>query len=485
MEGAEKYDFFRQPDFVPDPFLKGSYAVYKKETLLGEGTGKLCHIHRPLIIDALGRRVWGDLSIAGNSLFITIPEQWLAEAKYPVVVDPTVGTTTIGSQTMYYNEDNEDDYELFIEYHIAVNRFSLPEAFNGMATAYVYAYNTDYWGKCKPVLYSDSNNSPLTRRCTNEGLFDIEVNSGKPAGWRSAAFQTNTSISSGSYIWYGFLSEWFAPRFDYGTQLYWGWYNDATNPNANVPDTYPLAWSDTNYNFKLSMYFTWANAQNYVRTLTQGVTLTDANKQAAEYKRSNCLSVNASGDSKGAASFFRQCLINVSSSLAISRLPFFIRSAFDDVALTDIKTNYRDLSRLCNEAVNAESEINKSQGFIRSLADSLYGSDTVLYPVIFTRSISETQSITDTIKQWGNYVRGLYDEAGSMAETTRQGEFYRNESDTVQAEGSVFRGLLFFVKILTTSLVRDFILRRFLIAREELVLKSCITRELTLESKIN
>ncbi|MDR0322944.1 MAG: hypothetical protein LBI12_00685, partial [Treponema sp.] len=59
MEGAEHCDFFRQPDFVPDPFLKGSYAVYKKDTLLGEGTGKLCHIHRPLIIDARGRRVWG------------------------------------------------------------------------------------------------------------------------------------------------------------------------------------------------------------------------------------------------------------------------------------------------------------------------------------------------------------------------------------------------------------------------------------------
>jgi hypothetical protein len=80
IDGAEIYDFFRQPDFVPDPFLKGSYAVYKKETLIGEGTGKLCHIHRPLIIDARGRRCWGELAIAGNELRITIPEQWLSEA---------------------------------------------------------------------------------------------------------------------------------------------------------------------------------------------------------------------------------------------------------------------------------------------------------------------------------------------------------------------------------------------------------------------
>ncbi len=66
MEGAERFDFFRQPDFVPDDFLKGSYAVYKKETFIGEGTGKLCHIHRPKIIDARGCWCWGDLSVIGN-----------------------------------------------------------------------------------------------------------------------------------------------------------------------------------------------------------------------------------------------------------------------------------------------------------------------------------------------------------------------------------------------------------------------------------
>ena len=101
LEGAEQFDFFQQPDFVTDPFLKGSYAVYKKETLIGEGTGKLCHIHRPEIIDARGRRCWGGLSIVGNELHITIPEKWLSEAEYPVIVDPTIGSTTVGSQQQF------------------------------------------------------------------------------------------------------------------------------------------------------------------------------------------------------------------------------------------------------------------------------------------------------------------------------------------------------------------------------------------------
>ena len=49
----------------------------------------------------------------------------------------------------------------------------------------------------------------------------------------------------------------------------------------------------------------------------------------------------------------------------------------------------------------------------------------------------------------------------------------------------MYRGLLIFIRILTTSFVRDFVLRRFLKAKDEIVLKSCITREINLESKIN
>ena len=63
-----------------------------------EGAGKLCHIHRPEIIDARGRRCWGELAVVGNELHITIPEWWLAEAEYPVVVDPMVITTVIWKQ---------------------------------------------------------------------------------------------------------------------------------------------------------------------------------------------------------------------------------------------------------------------------------------------------------------------------------------------------------------------------------------------------
>jgi hypothetical protein len=62
--------------------------------------------------------------------------------------------------------------------------------------------------------------------------------------------------------------------------------------------------------------------------------------------------------------------------------------------------------------------------------------------------------------------------------------YKRKTEDSVQVKGNVLRGLFLFVKILTTSFVRDILFGRFLKARQELLLKSCISREITLDSKI-
>jgi hypothetical protein len=268
MEGADRFNFFRQPDFLKDSLLAGSYAVYKKETLMGEGTGKLCHIHRPQIIDSRGRRCWGDVSVVGNELHITIPENWLSGAKYPVIVDPTIGTTTVGSQTAW-EQDPGDWVPLSNEFAIPVNRFLVSETISGLCTAYFYAYSDEEpESSGYPVLYSDNNNTPLTRRSTQESYIDLQVKSGKPAGWRSGAMRSNGSIAGGTYVWFGISTEyfWYA-RFDYGARCYedtWWNYDDETV----LPDTYPLYRANYYSDFKLSMYFTYNSGQTYTRTLT-------------------------------------------------------------------------------------------------------------------------------------------------------------------------------------------------------------------------
>jgi hypothetical protein len=241
-------------------------------------------------------------------------------------------------------------------------------------------------------------------------------------------------------------------------------------------------WED---NLKLSMYFTYTSAQNYVRTLTQGVSLSDTRKLVTDYKKVLLQTVNVNTTLSRFETFFRQCLMNATSSMGIFRIPAFYRKAADQTVISDLIKNNRSVNRRCEEIALVNDAVKRSQGFFRKLTDSLTGTDITTYPVLFVRSVSETQGISDIICQCGEYIRGLYDIAEGLSELNRQGEFYRNETETVRAEGSVFRGLFIFIRILTTSLVHDFVLRRFLIAREELALKSCITREIILDSKIN
>jgi hypothetical protein len=113
------------------------------------------------------------------------------------------------------------------------------------------------------------------------------------------------------------------------------------------------------------------------------------------------------------------------------------------------------------------------------------GIDSYYFPVVFMRSLKATAAASDKTGHWGAYIRGLLLEAAIRDETKHGGEYCRKQTDTVHAEGLVFRNLLIFIRLLTTSLVRDFVLRRFLKSNEELVLKSCVCQEITLESTIH
>ena len=96
----------------PDSVV-GSYAVYhasrrndwviitESDTAREQyGTGKAFHVYRPKAHDAAGKTVWCELSI-DTALTITVPEEFLATAVYPVTIDPTFGYSSAGaSQTI-------------------------------------------------------------------------------------------------------------------------------------------------------------------------------------------------------------------------------------------------------------------------------------------------------------------------------------------------------------------------------------------------
>lgn len=100
-----KQPFLTQEDVeqgISCPFnVEGSYSVYhatKKNNRYM--TGKIGHWYRPIVIDALGNKAWCDIEvdrpIDPTTMRITIPQQFLDEAAYPIVVDPDFGETGIG-----------------------------------------------------------------------------------------------------------------------------------------------------------------------------------------------------------------------------------------------------------------------------------------------------------------------------------------------------------------------------------------------------
>lgn len=102
-----------QPELTPEDIAAGasrderfqkSWAIYhaeKRDNFIGGNeyrTGKVLHIPRPYAEDALGTRVWCDFDLNMNGISrLTIPQDFLDKAVYPVVVDPTFGYTTLGA----------------------------------------------------------------------------------------------------------------------------------------------------------------------------------------------------------------------------------------------------------------------------------------------------------------------------------------------------------------------------------------------------
>jgi hypothetical protein len=101
------------------------------------------------------------------------------------------------------------------------------------------------------------------------------------------------------------------------------------------------------------------------------------------------------------------------------------------------------------------------------------------------RAIQEQAAVFGEAGHLGDYIRGLYIEAGSMTEIWHEGEYYRAVQDTAGSMGVSPRRLCIFLRLATFSLVRDYLISRFLRSREELVIKSAVTRELILESKVS
>jgi len=171
--------------------------------------------------------------------------------------------------------------------------------------------------------------------------------------------------------------------------------------------------------------------------------------------------------------------------MGIDRVPEFFRNVAENIKVTMTKNESLEFSRYCNDSIKVFSINSAIHVIIRKIEEIFNSSDTQTFTMLYVRSLPETVQVTQTYRHLGDFFRGLPDKADNTAETRHETEYYRFTADKVLTAGSALRGLSMVIRIITRLFIKDYILGRFLKAREELTLKSAISSEIILESKID
>jgi hypothetical protein len=240
----EKANGFMRPENVV-----GSYAVYHAtRTNIHSNPsdaekyrcGKAFHIYRPQLKDANGETAWADLKIdeTEGTLTITLPQDFLDKATYPVTVDPTFGYTTKGASS-WASSNN-----------MSATRF--PSGGAGTGIGITLFVQKVAWGTCKIKCAMYDGNNLVTNGTTLEHSFaaDEYIND-----WDSSyTFPTAPTIADQDYrlvFWMNSNN----PDFYYDSS--------GTNQWSNQNQTYD-GWPDpANFGsesaYKFSIYCTYTS----------------------------------------------------------------------------------------------------------------------------------------------------------------------------------------------------------------------------------
>src|SRR3990167_9325905 len=195
IDGAENLAFFYQPALTQAEIdegatrpenVVGSYAVYHKTKSnhrtgsTNYATGKAFHIYRPKAIDANGVETWGELSYLNGNLTVTVPQQFLDDAVYPVMIDPTFGYTTIGGTSATSGQ-------------IGATKFTSPSDLGTITAINMYGSNTVEKNHGSAV-YSDSSGSPNSKLAEDLGNSIINI-----LAWNTETH--NISLSANTVYW--------------------------------------------------------------------------------------------------------------------------------------------------------------------------------------------------------------------------------------------------------------------------------------------
>jgi hypothetical protein len=487
----------------------------------------------------------------------------------------------------------------------------MTEKCQGVCTAHVYCYDQVISiGNVTPLIFGDENGKPHYRKTQNEETIITRLRNPNnitivyDPQWKTGSFETIGEIGEGEYVWFGCYGEAFWTKFDYGGTLYKNYpevfveqeeeefYNEETGEwewtegiYYDLPD-FPLDGKEKTQDCIFSWYFDFESlSKNYIRTLTQGVTLTDTRKLTGNYQRSATQTVRGTTALGRFEGFVRSLVQTAKNTMTLKASPTLIRKLIQQAGASDTAKRFLSIlrkpaqtaginsgtqriiqaKRSIADTGKAETVINRKQDFTRNIAHTGNAGTEVLKRADYVKRFQETagstgttgtvrklvlrlvelaaglyelkagtgfsRSVTDTVKNssvmggmvaffrilsghagsgdstssfitrmrviqdtgtvgddtghTADYLRGLFVEAGTMAETTHRAEYHRRQQDTAHSEAVPLRHLLIFIRLLTGAYIRDYIIGRFLKSREEVIIKSPVCRKLILDSKVH
>lgn len=252
IEGHENYDFFYQPELTPEdiaegaeraPEIVGSYAVYHKALKNNQyQTGKFVHIPRPQVwqISTPENKEWADLSYDSGELCVTVSQDFLDKAEYPVRVDPTFGYGSVGASILGGSFPDR----------MRGGLFSSPGGATIDSISMYMAGGSG--GNIKGVMVSTAL-TILTDGITPGTVFS------SGAGWKTATYSTSPTTASGFY-YVSIIADSDTGDYYYDTVTQVGSrYVDNTNSYSSPADPTGTTLID---NQRLSIYATYTGITN-------------------------------------------------------------------------------------------------------------------------------------------------------------------------------------------------------------------------------
>jgi len=392
------YDFVNATHAIKDGIVMvhrpentvGSYAVYHAYKRNNEyKTGKAFHLYRPKAIDANGKETWLDLKVEKGKLTITISQEFLDAAAYPIIIDPTFGYTTEGS---YY--------------------VSVPYSDSAIATEFTSPSDSGMQGVSISMYGNRSDFAPtnITSCLWYNGTGALVAETEKyllpptTPSWITLDFPTSPSIDSSTVYLIGFID---VIGGDYGymiaadTMAGKNTYIDEENSYDN-PENFVYS-AEVHTDEVLSIYVTYtAGGAEYSRNASQALTCSLSSSRLIEITKNAAQSLSLTFSGSRLAEFIRVASQTISFGSTVSSIREFFRAAAQALSFSASVSNKYEFVRSLTQSLTFSTNASRLNELTRQFSQSL--SFTVSSSRLIEVTKSVTQAITTSFKAVGDVI---------------------------------------------------------------------------------